>query len=701
MKLQIEFHFKDTEYKSFKSVEEFLEIGYDIDPAFYTHFKTYYNPVIENENLAFFLHNIYVASLDTSLENSKLPEINILFYEIKNPDLTFKLVPLMGHIAYSLFLLHITYLNSLNTTQILNYELINHLAKYTILYISKYHPGVSINTKNLNYFFAKYLSLLSHYCYLEKVTDWIVKHRNVFYKFPASAPSIIYNPYLFKGISFAPYKIKNNMLITTFFTSNTNLYITNHKSDKTLEFINYNHPKLINQYGIVICRELLENVIDYLKSNLGLNATISTSTTHSKETSKAIQSVKLDELSTLLNMLKTNNLLYFAHSFDTRGRQYAISKFSITNCRYLRLCCINPTNLKLEHSNSRTYQKILPYFNNLKKYQSFNNKIDTMLFFLFLSLGFLVKPKNIYRIGLNQFLQLGMEAYTKQTNFDDLYDNALFIYYKTIINQVLSFGENVPNYMIMKDATASGWQHLGLYLGVNDEYKKFLNFDDTPLPDENDDFYWTDTYEAIIKSFKQSYKIPTKYNNYFNRKLLKPLIMTINYGATLYKCKNDIIDATGIKDAEFLIYVKEFFFFIKDLPWFKNPTTKLLNYVLEEKSILFSDANVDFTVYKPIKKKHDFLIGKIRETITFEYPSGDINNKKLVSSALANVIHASDGEVLRLMNIKTPSVHDCLLIGIHDICFILDSYEEAINKVTAKKIFNNQNLTVSSFFLLI
>lgn len=70
----------------------------------------------------------------------------------------------------------------------------------------------------------------------------------------------------------------------------------------------------------------------------------------------------------------------------------------------------------------------------------------------------------------------------------------------------------------------------------------------------------------IIETFKKTYNLPLQYEIYFSRKLLKPIIMTINYGATFYKCKNDIRESTNLDDPEFYTYLQLFYQYVKSLP---------------------------------------------------------------------------------------------------------------------------------------
>lgn len=122
---------------------------------------------------------------------------------------------------------------------------------------------------------------------------------------------------------------------------------------------------------------------------------------------------------------------------------------------------------------------------------------------------------------------------------------------------------------------------------------------------------------------------------------------------------------------------------------------------MQKPTFVFKDVEVDFRLYKLNSKKHDYVIGKKRETITFDYPSNFLDEKKTRTAAIANFIHASDSETLRNLIYPLYSVHDSLLVGIKNFCYVLDDYENALNKTSGRLIFNKNNKIVSSLFLLI
>lgn len=148
---------------------------------------------------------------------------------------------------------------------------------------------------------------------------------------------------------------------------------------------------------------------------------------------------------------------------------------------------------------------------------------------IFLSIGFKFKAElNAEHGGIvvDRFIKKGLEVYLEfKDKFELLFDkfsekmDAIeAIYYITLINNLRK--GNLTKRYIIKDTTASVYQHLGKVLLFRDE--KSLKI--TNLRSKN---VWYDTYAPLLQEIKKN--LDPEVQEYFQRKSLKKIFMTTKY----------------------------------------------------------------------------------------------------------------------------------------------------------------------------
>ncbi len=249
------------------------------------------------------------------------------------------------------------------------------------------------------------------------------------------------------------------------------------------------------------------------------------------------------------NFIKIHNVdyVYFSTFGDFRGRIYYTSNVSPQANSLFRFLYYFGTRDSIPSI-------IIPGFvqKNTQLLQMFNNELlDIRLVHVLFSIGVLFKDTikmekpacidfcDIIVTGVNKYKEFKVEGLTKVNiqQFSDIKKILELNYYINIIGSVSC--NQYKNYYIIKDTTASFAQHVGIACGFNEDSLKYVNLDNT------DKMY--DTYHVIINNLKKYLEInKNKYNStkqdllvevikYFDRKLLKNTIMTINYGIGVKK----------------------------------------------------------------------------------------------------------------------------------------------------------------------
>jgi len=238
-------------------------------------------------------------------------------------------------------------------------------------------------------------------------------------------------------------------------------------------------------------------------------------------------------------MFSRTSPFYLASYLDFRGRVYSDSKISPTTTKIYRhlyhygvYSNVELSFLATKLSSSRAAKIIakhrdLLYFFEKKYNTQFTDLEVSALLWLFLELGKLLKSRLLKagKISLQEFLEHGIAAYTKGFISEDFEEK---IIYKKVCVAIESFflKKKIKKTIIYKDSTASVLQQLTKLLGHKSE--KILE-----IMNINHESIWYDPYSFIIEIYKIKSPITNpEIENFFIRKFLKKLIMTVNYSLT-------------------------------------------------------------------------------------------------------------------------------------------------------------------------
>lgn len=184
-------------------------------------------------------------------------------------------------------------------------------------------------------------------------------------------------------------------------------------------------------------------------------------------------------------IINTKGPIYTAHYFDFRGRIYPKSAASFMYLKLIRGLFRGESTLFCENSikSSEYYSSLLKegiYLGHPYDHPGLNGLDRYFLIILFLELGKL-KKKSIrsHGVTLQQFVNKGIEIYKrenpKEIEIDDLN------YYYSICDCISEFykTQTWSEITIIRDSTASSFQHWGTALGIKDNYYGSLNLKGT------------------------------------------------------------------------------------------------------------------------------------------------------------------------------------------------------------------------------
>lgn len=377
--------------------------------------------------------------------------------------------------------------------------------------------------------------------------------------------------------------------------------------------------------------------------------------------------------------------LYFAFSFDFRGRLYADHTVSYTNSKITRNSIIYNYSENTEIEDNNDIDKIITdKLNILKKYQTYqslsNNNLK-IIFWILISLGFSYRNKNIKSHSFNSLIE------TAINNLNNNENSLETLKLKYIHNFYINNNNTTIIHTIAKDATASGLQHIARITNNNNKKTlKYLNMNDT-----NE---WHDTYAYIIDNFLNTHKINNQTASLLTRSTLKKTIMIENYGATETKCLQEFLNTiqktNNIHELKYTF--KQFFKYLRSNDNNKN---KLINFDLKHpfNNIILNDAIINITYYKKDKKQISLIYNKKRTTLQeLITSSSKIDIRKSNNSFKANITHANDAEIVRRMIIKSNfpihTIHDCYIIPINKTSYFIDT----LNKEMSISSHNNSQL---------
>jgi len=259
-------------------------------------------------------------------------------------------------------------------------------------------------------------------------------------------------------------------------------------------------------------------------------------------------------------------------------------------------------------------------------------------------------------VSVKGFIEKGLEILDNDEMIHSLdYDDKIkCIYIKKILNELQD--DILIKRLVPKDATASVFQHLVKTLGEFDNNSlKYCNM--------NSDEFWYDTYSIMIDKFNEKVKktitelSEEKYENIFNRKNLKKIMMTRNYGCGLKKSfkyfKQSIKDLLyGYNEAEIneinLTFTRFYNHISKENQITKADINKIIDFFRDDKKIIFNDSSAtNFTYKKFESNRMDSSYKNKRYTRMIKKMSNIDDKKKYRIAVVANYIQSQDASLVR------------------------------------------------------
>lgn len=715
----------------------------------------FYNLIKNNKKITYLIFN---STLYSPLKNKINDLISILLPE--ETDLEFKYYKtLNSKKKYNSFIFGTALVWSLNETfniaegsyaQHESYAIVHKL----IFFVNNFknHRNIFLNKhfeqdKNIKETLSaafKLCSILASEGILEKKTIYIYKinKSRTFYL----AKNFSYTPTL--KIYTQPLKYKKNfpILFAEHYSFSLDLLIPNSESGAVFELNNNEILKemlllktnidfdLLKEMFLEFlkCNELRENELqkEYLSFIQAYKQAISAGNNNliSEIGKKLSIYQKANELLLILkeNFPKETNF-YLPWKYDFRGRTYFFSEISLTFNKEFRWCMYtgyykNETDLipKWHYFNEKQYKILNQMLNEIA-----NLKIDIKnksIYVKYALINILICLAEVNKIKLGgivhirEFVKEGIKIFNNPNIENFKYEDRLKIKALCQIIKEFQFDFNKGLHkkrLISKDAPASVFQHLVLNFGWKDkDMLKWCNL--------NSEDTWYDTYTYFIDNWKKTNIIPKEIADLFNRKSLKRVIMTTNYGVTYNSAvgyfKNEIIVETEsnhkiTKDTNTWIELQDLFknFFSFMGAWnnlLKDPK-EIEQYVAERGGIItLNDAKVNVNYYK---KGNDFVIdfktGADRYTKTYTNLTEELDYKKFQVAIRANYVQSLDAALVRWAVKKTPifTVHDCFLIDYANSTYIISIINEGMNEKfhDFHKIWEKEKTTVFSFFIIL
>lgn len=562
--------------------------------------------------------------------------------------------------------------------------------------------------------------------------------------------------HLFKTSSIPPFLKKNeNIILIGFFHYSNNIPVLSNKKFKPASILTPEFITTLEKYGATayyIDKEML-NIIDQRlsiieKNNVELNLKklnlqniLKNKNIHELAQNDDIN--KIDTLDALLAIkhkirfiqkeLSINidiwvfrefkryfwnkkKPIYFIPYADFRGRFYLKSFISPQNSwlyRFSYFFATNETVLKNENI-------LLPIDLNIeKKIKDLEFKHINKAAWVFLSIGFKFKL-NIqlenFSINLNILIERGIEEYLLHNlapielfkKFSKNIDACEVIYYFKILNDLKSSENYIQkNRYIIKDTTASVYQHLGKLLSFKDNTALELN-------NLTSEIAWFDTYQPIIQEIIKV--VDPELQLFFTRQSLKKIIMTTKYNIEFSSAIKYFNEEIG--------YIDDVNNYKKIISAFSKIFRLLKNGIIENK-LLFKTPLKDFNkslnnyallnlkdmtvnlVYLIKKKKEINVFFEEKRYVLANYEvSNEVDKLKMQVASLPNVIHSLDALyarkiinefILKKQNIFT--IHDAFAVSLDNIEFLITTAWKSFNieeTFTFKSIENLQT-TIPNF----
>ena len=402
---------------------------------------------------------------------------------------------------------------------------------------------------------------------------------------------------------------------------------------------------------------------------------------------------------------------------DFRGRVYKGSSFSVTFVKELRICIYfgyyDEEFIKKykEGKTDRILDKYIHLLDEIRVEINIHKIIKRSILWYLIALAENIKSQLGKEINIETLIKEGIKIYkNKEINFE--YDKKIkIIAYIKGIDMLLS-KNTIRKSPISKDATASVYQQLIKILGAKDSnvYKKAnLNSENTLY-----DIYTFIIEEWYIKREEKIKEVQLEnISKYFNRKNLKKVMMTKNYGCGFIRCmkyfiedieKDEILEEKEREKIGKLIH--SFYHFITNEVSLTKVGVKEIDKFLEKteyKIIKLEDGSmVDLRYFKKEKKRLDTKTKGERHTSIITFPSDQLNLDKMRIAGPANYTHMQDGAMARDVSseIECLIIHDCFIVGCLEVSTLVDIVNRSMNK-KYHVIFQTENVYIYSIFIVV
>jgi len=389
---------------------------------------------------------------------------------------------------------------------------------------------------------------------------------------------------------------------------------------------------------------------------------------------------------------------YFTYKFDYRGRLYVEQEYFNYQGNLLARSLIRWANAK---ERNLYWFKIacVSYYSGLSKYTESETQYEIALRFY---------KENIDKWELKDWFK-----YIKEAKEPILW---LSIFHDLKINKPSYEKPDLTKYIMWFDATCSGSQLLSLFLN-DDTYLKSLNL--------TQDYKINDYYTYVYNQYGKFKNV----NDKDARKIVKKIVMTINYGLTILGCHRYIYQILkSLKYCDSIKNYKEkwksevikFYNFIKNISlvkkletlqeiWNKyckkqliyefvigengfilNNTNNILiqqkinyEYIFKMKTIIYKKYYKNLSLYNKSRKKKE-------KGYRFLWHYNKIDKRDQARKIKANLIHMLDATwnilTCKHVNFDIASIHDCH--GLHSAD--IDNYNVIVRSVLIK-LFYVQN----------
>ncbi len=518
----------------------------------------------------------------------------------------------------------------------------HYMNNYNIMNNNKYNNyNIIINKKYIK-FIEKYSNI---YVYIDKI---MVKNINKIYNIDTLDKSIKNVKEL---LNYGEYdKKKINILYKNSKYTNFKKFISNNCFGENIDI---NIKKLYDEYN-----EYNDN---YRKIQ-------------SKYSKEVLKIIYITYINYIINY---NDKIYFIPFSDFRGRNYHRSEVSPYNSKLFRFLY----NYGVYDNINGNNQEILIEYSNLIDDYNFPKKYMQHVLWILLSIGMVLKNniKYDYYVKYDELILLGYNQYKGLNNYNVSNDDMIEIkYYIEIINECVN-DKIIHKRYIMKDSTASIFQHLTKILGIsNIESLKYLNLINTNV--------WYDTYKIFINKIFEKNKL-NKLNYLITRKILKNVIMTHYYSASYVTSKkyffnnvrleygNDFIKKNSNEMEQLILNIYKNLDNI-ELFFYKTTVKKFIimikKYNINEKhEFILEDIIIDLKYYNSGKIRHDFMYNKKRKTVVMSEKNMKINYRKTYNALIPNIAHALDALYVRLtlkeMDNYYYVIHDAFMVDFYNI----------------------------------